>query len=89
MCRRAGPETSTGIRPILLDIRGMPRDEDSLTTASTIPISKDLDAVSLRRLDTLVENLNLLGTLIKNKNAFHTDKRSDVDFPASVFKGYF
>ena len=65
----------------------MPRDEDSLTTASTIPISKDLDAVSLRRLDTLVENLNLLGTLIKNKNAFHTDKRSDVDFPASVFKG--
>ena len=92
LCRRAGPETSTGIRPLLLDIRGMPRDDDPYpsihtTTSSSNSLPKDMDPDSLRRLDTLVDNLKLLGTLIKTKNAFHTDKRSDVDFPLSVSKG--
>ena len=46
-----------------------------------------MDAASLSRLDTLLDNLQILGSLIKNKQAFHTEKRSDVDFPASVIKG--
>lgn len=86
LCRRAGPETSTGIRPLLLDIRGMPRDEDPLVTASKI-VSTDMDKASLGRLDALLNNLQLLGSLIKHKNAFRTEKRSDVDFPNSVIKG--
>ena len=46
-----------------------------------------MDAASLARLDRLLDNLQLLGSLVKNKNAFHTEKRHDVDFPASVIKG--
>ena len=49
-----------------------------------------MDDASLKRLDRLIENLQLLGSLIKNnKNAFRTDKqqRHDVDFPASVVRG--
>ncbi|CAB9530123.1 expressed unknown protein [Seminavis robusta] len=99
LCRRSGQETSTGIRPLLLDIRGMPRDEDvyhisaSTSTSSLTSVSNnkttDMDVDSLHRLDQLVDNLRLLGSLMKNhKNAFPTDsKRSDVDFPASILKG--
>ena len=86
LCRRAGPETSSGIRPLLLDLRGMPRDETSSITSPS-PVPTEMDTLSLQRLDTLVHNLQLLGSLIKNRNAFHTDKRGDVDFPNSVAKG--
>jgi hypothetical protein len=74
----------------------MPRDEDSChmpsiemeAASSKSAQSQEMDAPSVRRLDELVENLRLLGSLMKNhKNAFPTDKRNDVDFPASVLKG--
>jgi hypothetical protein len=98
LCRRAGPETSTGIRPLLLDIRGIPRDEDSLVSSNNEPVTSSksdndntppsLDPGSMRRLQKLVKNLQLLGTLMKTRNAFHsTDKRSDIDFPANLIKG--
>lgn len=51
------------------------------------PVPMEMDEASLDRLDTLVDNLQLLGSLIKNRNAFHTDKRGDIDFPASIAKG--
>ena len=64
----------------------MPRDETSSITSPS-PVPTEMDTLSLQRLDTLVHNLQLLGSLIKNRNAFHTDKRGDVDFPNSVAKG--
>lgn len=70
----------------MLDLRGMPRDENSLIAPQN-PVPTDMDAVSTLRLDALVANLRLLGKLIKTRNAFHTDKRGDIDFPASVTKG--
>ena len=97
LCRRAGPETSTGIRPLLLDIRGVPRDEDWLVASMNDPITSktdsdntppSLDPRSMRRLQKLVKHLQMLGTLMNTKSAFHcTDRRSDIDFPANLIKG--
>lgn len=69
----------------------MPRDEDPLMSASP-PSSKnmtELDRRSLRRLHGLVEDLQTLGSLLllKTKNAFQTERRGEVDFPAAILQG--
>jgi hypothetical protein len=81
LCRKAGYETSTGIRPLLLDLQGVPRDEEPKASGGT-----DRDFV-LRKLNTLAEQLYVLSKLVVTKNAFHTDRRTDVDIPSSIVRG--
>lgn len=83
LCRKAGPETSSGIRPLLLDLQGVPRDE-SLDRSQALKSDKD---AMLARLNALVDELKLLGTLCKTRGAFVNDsKRGDIDVPATITK---
>lgn len=82
LCRKAGPETSSGIRPLLLDLQGVPRDE-RLIRSEEVHADK---AAMLDRLNTLVGQLKLLGTLCETRGAFVTEKRGDIDVPSSIAK---
>lgn len=82
LCRKVGPDTSSGIRPLLLDLQGVPRDE-SLDRPQIV--QNDRDAM-MARLTTLVAELKLLGTLCKTRGAFVTDKRGDIDVPSTIAK---
>lgn len=82
LCRKAGPETSSGIRPLLLDLQGVPRDE-SLVRSEEIQADK---VAMLVRLNTLVNQLKLLGTLCKTRRAFVTEKRGEIDVPSTIGK---
>lgn len=75
-CRKSGPETSTGIRPLLLDLQGVPRDEDG---------SRDTQKTSVR-IKIFLQQLNTLGQLCQTKNAFVLEKRGDLELPSSVIK---
>ncbi|KAL3941677.1 MAG: hypothetical protein SGARI_000519 [Bacillariaceae sp.] len=92
LCRKAGSsETSTGIRPILLDLRMVPRDDEPLGSFSGLfsPAS-----TLEERIDELIDHLTTLSNLVKTKNAFATTKptgsghSSDVvEFSVPVQKG--
>jgi hypothetical protein len=82
LCRKAGPETSSGIRPLLLDLQGVPRDEN-LPQAHEAPGGKD---AMLTRLKTLMDQLKLLGTVCKTRSAFVADKKGDIDVPSALAK---
>ena len=84
LCRRNGSDTSTGIRPILVDLLGISRDDE---LPSAIP---HLGIASLEeRTDFLISQLQTLSTLIKTKRAFSMQKQQqhDIDFSFSVVKG--
>jgi hypothetical protein len=83
LCRKAGPETSSGIRPLLLDLQGVPRDE-SLPQAHEAPTGKE---AMQTRLNTLIDLLTLLGTLCETRSAFVGDKKGDIDVPSAIAKG--
>jgi hypothetical protein len=74
LCRKVGPETSTGIRPLLLDLQGVARDEDYPSSFTTTPTSNSNNAF-LGRLHVLTSQLELLSTLIVIKNT-NTSTRS-------------
>lgn len=83
LCRKTGPETSSGIRPLLLDLQGVPRDESLLRSQASSQTDK---AAMLTRLNMLVDELKLLGTLSKTRGAFVTGKRGDIDVPSAISK---
>jgi preprotein translocase subunit YajC len=94
LCRKAGSsETSTGIRPLLLDLQLIPRDDDSSET-STSPHFPYLSTLE-ERVDQLVGFLTILSSLVKAKNAFATTKLSStgqsgldtIDFSLPVENG--
>lgn len=78
-CRKTGPDTSTGIRPLLLDLQGVARDEDA---------TRGDREETLQRLGRLVKELSILGRLCEVKHAFVIEKKSDhVDLPSSIVRG--
>lgn len=91
LCRKTGPDTSGGIRPLLLDLQGVPRDEDIVGSKTMAGASRalidDEDAVT-RHLEGFIEELKILGRLCETRNAFNLETRKgDVDLPSSILRG--
>lgn len=89
LCKKGGTGTSTGIRPILLDIQGLPRDDQPLHQRQR----RD-------RLDDFLWYLECVSALVKRKNAFVVYKPNPknsnnasplqdlhVDFNTTIVKG--
>jgi hypothetical protein len=87
LCRKAGPDSSTGIRPILLDLQGVLRDEeryDSEEQTCFATISNDAE-----RLHVFVQQLSKLQVLTQSRlSFFRADKRAaELDIPSSIVRG--
>jgi hypothetical protein len=80
LCRKAGPETSQGIRPLLLDLQGVPRDEEVASpspadSSSSSPPTPTVDEESmLIRLDNLVIELETLARMAEQRVGFCSDR---------------
>jgi hypothetical protein len=94
LCRKAGSsETSTGIRPLLLDLQLVPRDDD-IGETSSLPLFSTPSTLE-ERIDELIGYLSTISILIKAKNAFVITKSSSsghsgidtIDFSVHVEKG--
>jgi hypothetical protein len=89
LCRKAGPDSSTGMRPLLLDLQGIPRDEeryDKSMVPSYFVTENDFD----RRLDTFIHQLQTLRKLCcysKRHCFFRTDKKVEIEIPTSIVRG--
>lgn len=73
-----GPETSPGIRPLLIDLEGVPRDEDGYQP------QKD-EATVESRVSRFLEKLQTINALLSSKNAFMMDRNS-FEPPTSILK---
>jgi hypothetical protein len=93
LCRKGGTGSSTGIRPVLLDIQGFPRDEEGPGQST-----RGGDNMMNGRIDDFLWHLECLSALVKRKNAFAAIKSSSnhqqhhpqdhhVDFNAAIVKG--
>jgi hypothetical protein len=82
LCRKGGSGTSSGIRPILLDLQGFPRDDEILGRSSSAA------GVDLRaRIDDFLWHLKCLSNLITRKKGFSAVKQSSsTSSPASGFE---
>jgi preprotein translocase subunit YajC len=84
LCRKAGSsEASTGIRPLLLDLQLVPRDDDSSGTSAS-PLFTIPSSTLEERIDQLIGFLSILSSLVKTKNAFATTKLSSSGGQSSV-----
>lgn len=74
-----------GIRPLLLDLQGIPRDDEALAYGDSINfVSDDPDHYVERFLD----DLETLHTLCFTRDAFVTEsKKVDWEFPSSLIRG--
>jgi hypothetical protein len=79
LCRKNGYDTSIGIRPILLDLQGVPRDDDICSTYFTT--EKD----DTHRLEIFVDHLQILRKLCQVRNAFLVER--NFDMPSSIKQG--
>jgi hypothetical protein len=83
LCRKAGPETSQGIRPILLDLQGLPRDEEG---PKQRPGSTSDESVE-ERIHSLVEQLLQLRVVCQTRQALINDRKGDFfDVPSTIVK---
>ena len=93
LCRKSGPDTSAGIRPLLLDVQGVPRDEERVRYVGSAFGSDVRDApldeeAMAARLESLVEELELLSRLARTPGAFQGERRGgEVDVPPAVARG--
>lgn len=88
LCRKvsAGDTSSTGIRPLLLDLQGVPRDEEkhaskqqkSYFTAITDDVA---------RLNKFLQQLQTLTTMVQERHSFRGEKRADLEIPSSIVRG--
>lgn len=90
LCRKAGSETSTGIRPLLLDIQGVARD-DTLALSQQEPFGAHSSGTkydaTLQRLKRMLSLLRCLNTLCKTKGGFQTETgKKELDVPPTVLK---
>lgn len=85
-------EASLGIRPLLLDLQGVPTDDDILQTSRQSMVKTD-SLLEDDRLETLIEHLDILGKLCQTRNAFRIAKKghSGADgldnLPAAIVRG--
>jgi hypothetical protein len=78
--KSSGHDSSVGIRPLLMDLQGIPR-EDEVQSQSTEHCTSENWEV---RVDGLIEQLELLNTLCRTRTAFRSDKKAVVEAPAPV-----
>ena len=74
LCRKVGPEMSTGIRPLLLDLQGLHRDEERCTPEAYARTCTNEQLV--QRIQELMGQLQTLCKLCQTKNAFVVEKNS-------------
>ena len=98
--RRAGTtNASAGIRPLLLDLQGVWRDEEAvLKMRAAVPSHGNDDdqggldaAAAARRVQELLSDLQTLGALCRTRHAFwvveHDRKVEYLDIPSSIVRG--
>lgn len=85
LCRKTSSDMSSGIRPLLLDLQGLPRDEEQPRAHSNI--GKDAN-VAEEHLDRFVEQLQTLGTLCETRGAFRLEKKTELELPSSIVRGW-
>lgn len=73
LCRKAGQASSTGIRPILLDLQGIPRDD---VLPSPWPTISDF-----------LHDISSLSSLCGRPRSFRAEKRPELDIPTSIVQG--
>ncbi|KAL7575457.1 hypothetical protein ACA910_007356 [Epithemia clementina (nom. ined.)] len=89
--RNTDHPTSAGIRPLLLDFQGVPRDDDEdeaqhLSSALSYLRSSETLARIDARLDDFVDQVKFLARLCsqkESKNAFYSEKKADIDPPSA------
>lgn len=88
LCRKAGSELRTGIRPLLLDLQGIPRDTGSLSSDifpfGTYRFKSSSEATGLR-LESLLSQLQKLVDLCSMKEGLTISSGSSV--PQSIIRG--
>ena len=92
LCRKGGSETSTGIRPILLDLLMVPRDDEpriKLNCSQRRPLSPYTVSSSMEeRIDEFLSQLTTLSTLVKKTISPSTTYPAlNVDISISIAKG--
>jgi len=90
LCRKGGSETSTGIRPILLDLLMVPRDDEPYRDSSrTLPLSLYTASSSMEeRIDQFLYQLTTISTLVKKTISPSTTYPAlNIDISISVVKG--
>jgi hypothetical protein len=88
LCRKVGPDSSTGIRPILLDLQGIPRDEERHHPPARSYFVTELEID--RRLDIFIQQLRTLRELCcdSKRHAFYrSDKKVELDVPSWIARG--
>lgn len=90
LCRKGGSETSTGIRPILLDLLMVPRDDEPLGFSSQT-LSLYAESCSMEeRIDEFLSQLTIISTLVENTispSSTTTHPALNVDIGISLAKG--
>jgi hypothetical protein len=88
LCRKAGSELRTGIRPLLLDLQGVSRDT-GLSSSDTFPFGtyrfKSRTEATRLRLKSLLSQLQTLVDLCSTKGGMVIDSGTDV--PQSIIRG--
>ena len=86
LCRKSGPDSSTGIRPIFLDLQGVPRDEEQYDSANSTYFTMERD--ESKRIDIFVQQLQTLQELCQTRNSFfRADKKAELDILSSIVRG--
>jgi hypothetical protein len=83
LCRKVGPETSQGIRPIFLDLQGLPRDEEGPKQRS----GSNGDESVEERIHSLIQQLQQLKVVCQTRQALVNDRKDDYfDVPSTIIK---
>jgi hypothetical protein len=84
LCRRTtlSTETSAGIRPLLLDLQCLPRDEDGFTPYQT-PTAERV----AQRATELVNELQILSKISQKRHVFATEGKHELDLRPSISRG--
>jgi hypothetical protein len=96
-----GSGTSSGIRPLLLDLQGIPRDDDvdfgmpTRIAAKPPGATKSESLLVESRLDQLLKHMEIIKNLCQTRNAFRMEKKTNsnnagdyVDnIPATIVRG--
>lgn len=90
LCRKGGSETSTGIRPILLDLLLIPRDDEpqkSFPGARPLSLYSEYSSME-ERIDQFLSQLTKISTLVKKTMSPSASHRAlDIDISLALTKG--
>lgn len=85
--KSSGHDSSAGIRPLLMDLQRVPR-EDELSSSSSKSSSSSSTVVTPAEWQTqvehLIEQLELLNEFCRTRGSFRSDKKADVEAPSVV-----